>query len=60
MADSGIVVPVYWEDIPEFHSYGPLAGMYFQRSVESSCWEAGGKTQTVPAQRVIDFIEERK
>ncbi len=59
-ANSGIVVPVYWEDIPEFHSYGPLAGMYFQRSVESSCWEAGGKTQTVPAQRVIDFIEGKR
>jgi hypothetical protein len=59
-ANSGIVVPVYWEDIPEFHSYGPLAGMYFQRSVESICWEAGGKTQTVPAQRVTDFIAGKK
>lgn len=56
-ANSGIVVPVHWEDIPEFHQYGPLAGMMFQKSVEHKCWEIGGKKQIAPAQRMIDFVQ---
>jgi uncharacterized FAD-dependent dehydrogenase len=59
-ANSGIVVPVTLEDIPEFAQYGPLAGLYFQKAVEKKCWEAAGKTQAVPAQRLIDFVENRK
>jgi uncharacterized protein len=59
-ANSGIVVPVFWEDIEAFHSYGPLAGMYFQRSVETACWAAAGKSQAVPAQRVLDFMNARE
>ena len=58
-ANSGIVVPVEWDDIPDFHSYGPLAGMKFQQSVEQKCWEAGGKTQTAPAQRLMDFVNKK-
>ena len=56
-SNSGIVTEVRWEDIPEFHQYGALAGMYFQSSVEKACWESAGKTQQVPAQRLIDFLE---
>jgi uncharacterized protein len=59
-ANSGIVVPVFWEDIEEYHSFGPLAGLQFQRSVETKCWEAAGKTQAIPAQRVVDFISGKK
>jgi uncharacterized FAD-dependent dehydrogenase len=59
-ANSGIVVPVMWEDIEEFHSYGPLAGLHFQRSVEAKCWESAGKTQAIPAQRVVDFLAGKK
>lgn len=55
-ANSGIVTEVRWEDIKEFHHFGALAGMEFQRSVEHSCWIAAGSTQKVPAQRMIDFI----
>ncbi len=58
-ANSGIVVPIHWEDIPEFHKYGALAGMYFQKKVEHDCWIAGGKTQAAPAQRLVDFVENR-
>lgn len=58
-SNSGIVTEVRWEDIPEFHEYGPLAGLEFQRSVERACWEAGGRTQQVPAQRLVDFVESR-
>jgi uncharacterized protein len=58
-SNSGIVTEVKWEDIPEFHQYGPLAGLEFQKSVEKKCWLAGGKTQQVPAQRLIDFVKQR-
>lgn len=53
-ANSGIVVEVRSED---FKKYGdsPLAAMYFQQEVEQKAWAAGGKTQTAPAQRVVDF-----
>jgi uncharacterized FAD-dependent dehydrogenase len=59
-ANSGIVVTVEWDDIPEFHQYGPLAGLEFQKSVERSCWEAAGKTQAAPAQKISDFINQKK
>ena len=55
-SNSGIVTEVRYNDIPEFHQYGPLAGLEFQKNVERKCWEAGGKTQAVPAQRMMDFI----
>lgn len=58
-SNSGIVTEVKWEDIPEFHQYGALAGLEFQKSVEKKCWLAGGKTQQVPAQRLIDFVKQR-
>ncbi len=59
-SNSGIVTEVRWEDIPEFHKYGALAGMYFQKSIEKRAWELGGKTQKVPAQRVLDFVNKKK
>lgn len=59
-ANSGIVVSVEWDDIPEFHKYGPLAGMEFQKSVEQKCWSSAGKTQQAPAQRIIDFIDKKE
>jgi len=59
-ANSGIVVPVSIEDIEQYQQYGALAGMRFQRDVEKKCWEAAGRTQAVPAQRLTDFIAGRK
>jgi len=56
-SNSGIVTEVRWDDISEFHSYGPLAGVYFQKRVEEKCWEIAGQGQKVPAQRMIDFVE---
>jgi uncharacterized protein len=58
-ANSGMVVTVEWEDIPEYHGYGPLAGLEFQRQVEKTCWEKAGKTQQVPAQRIVDFLNHK-
>lgn len=55
-ANSGIVVEVRPEDFKHFGD-SPLAAMYFQKSVEQKAWMAGGKTQTAPAQRMVDFSE---
>ena len=54
-ANSGIVVEVRG---PRGDG-GPLSGVQYQRAVEHAAWEAGGKTQTAPAQRMVDFIEGR-
>lgn len=58
-ANSGVVVTIEPKDYQNFKQYGALAGMYFQASVEKKAWEAGGKTQAAPAQRMIDFIDNR-
>lgn len=58
-ANSGIVVELTEEDFKPFEKFGPLAAMEFQRSIEQKAWEAGGKTQTAPAQKLMDFVEER-
>lgn len=58
-ANSGMVVSVNWDDIPNYHQFGPLAGLEFQKDVEKKCWESGGKNQTAPAQRLIDFIDKK-
>jgi uncharacterized FAD-dependent dehydrogenase len=56
-ANSGIVVEIREEDIQRFSSFGPLAGMEFQRSVEQNACIAAGGSQTAPAQRMVDFCE---
>jgi uncharacterized FAD-dependent dehydrogenase len=58
-ANSGIVVPVLWEDLKKYHQHGALAGMRFQADVEHMAWLAGGKTQAAPAQRLIDFVDNK-
>ena len=54
-SNSGIVVELKLEDFTEFKSYGPLAGMEFQKQIEQKAWKLGGETQKVPAQRLEDF-----
>jgi len=56
-ANSGIVVTVAPEDLPNYQEGDPFVCLDFQKEVEKRCWEAGGKTQRVPAQRMIDFVE---
>lgn len=58
-ANSGIVVAVEEADYKQYQQYGPLAAMHFQADIEKRAWEAGGKTQTAPAQRLVDFTEKR-
>ncbi|MBQ0735382.1 NAD(P)/FAD-dependent oxidoreductase [Aquimarina celericrescens] len=56
-SNSGIVVELRNEDFKEFSKYGPLSGMYFQKSIEQLAWQIGGETQKVPAQRLVDMVE---
>ena len=56
-ANSGIVVELRMEDFKEFEGFGPLKVMEFQKMIEQRAWEMAGKTQAVPAQRLIDFIK---
>jgi len=56
-ANSGMVVAVELEDIPNFQKYGDLAAMEFQASVEKKAWVQGGKTQVAPAQKMQDFVD---
>jgi uncharacterized FAD-dependent dehydrogenase len=58
-ANSGIVVAVELEDLPEFQKFGPLAAMHFQAEIEKRAWELGGKTQAAPAQRMVDFVQKK-
>ena len=56
-ANSGIVVSVSPEDLPNYKENDPFVCLDFQKKVEYDCWVAGGKTQQVPAQRMVDFVE---
>jgi uncharacterized FAD-dependent dehydrogenase len=56
-ANSGIVVSVDMGDFKAFAKYGPLAGMYFQASIEQQACKIAGGTQVAPAQRLADFVE---
>ncbi len=58
-ANSGIVVGLDLKDFSGFQKYGPLAGMYFQKQLESIAWEKGGKTQVAPAQNLQDFVSNK-
>ncbi len=59
-ANSGIVVTVDVEEFKKFGFTGPLAGLHYQQMVEKACWEAAGKTQAAPAQRMVDFVSGKK
>ena len=41
----------------DFSSDSPLAGMYFQRELESKAFVAGGENYNAPVQRVCDFLD---
>jgi len=59
-ANSGIVVQVNPIDLPNYTANDPFVCLDFQKEVERDCWVAAGETQKVPAQRLIDFIENKK
>ena len=58
-ANSGIVVELKLEDFKSYQKFGPLAGMEFQKAIEQKAWFLGGQTQKVPAQRMVDFTQNK-
>lgn len=58
-ANSGIVVTIEPEDYQKLASHGPLAGLRYQQALEKMAWNAGGQTQTAPAQRLQDFVNNK-
>ncbi|WP_139959536.1 NAD(P)/FAD-dependent oxidoreductase [Flavicella sediminum] len=59
-SNSGIAVELKIQDFGEFHKRGPLAAMEFQKQIEQTAWHLGGKTQKVPAQKLVDFTEGKR
>jgi len=57
-ANSGIVVEINVDkDIPKYDQFGPLKGLEYQKNLERLAFTAGGRTQTAPAQRLVDFVD---
>lgn len=55
-ANSGTVVQVTLDDV---QGYDPLRMLQFQSEIEQKAFEAGGGNLVAPAQRMIDFVENR-
>ena len=58
-ANSGIVVSVEQKDVSEYQKFGALAGVYFQQIVEQRAFTEGGGKFVAPAQRLVDFCENK-
>ena len=58
-ANSGIVVGIKQEDLETYKKHGLFAGLKYQEELEYQAFLAGGKNQTAPAQRMIDFVNQK-
>lgn len=58
-SNSGIVVSIFPEDF-KGKEQEPFICLDFQKEIEQKCWEIAGKNQKVPAQRLIDFVNNKK
>jgi len=58
-ANSGIVIELKLEDFKSFAKFGALAGLEFQKSIEQKAWHLAGESQKVPAQRMVDFTQNK-
>ena len=57
-ANSGIVVELdIDQDFKKYEKFGALKGLEFQKDLEKIAFFAGGRTQTAPAQRLVDFVD---
>jgi uncharacterized FAD-dependent dehydrogenase len=59
-SNSGIVVELIVEDFAKYTDKGPLAGMYYQKEIEQAACKLAGGTQKVPAQRLVDFTNNKE
>ncbi|GAB4334751.1 MAG: FAD-binding protein [Flammeovirgaceae bacterium] len=58
-ANSGIVVQIDEEDLIHFQKFDELAGLEFQKSIEQRACKVAGNRQTAPAQRMLDFVQNK-
>jgi uncharacterized FAD-dependent dehydrogenase len=58
-SNSGIVVEVKDEDLKPFEKYGELKGLHYQMSLEKKMCELTPQLQVAPAQRMVDFINNK-
>ncbi|MFY9242106.1 MAG: FAD-binding protein [Polaribacter sp.] len=57
-ANSGIVVELdINKDFKKYEHFGALKGLEFQKDLEKIAFLAGGRSQTAPAQRLVDFVD---
>lgn len=59
-ANSGLVVSIDESLFDPQGKENPLAALEYQQKVENKAWELGGKTQTAPAQRIVDFVQKKQ
>ena len=60
-ANSGLVVTVEPEDTKKFEAeHGLLAGIAYQRHLETTAKKEGGGGQVAPAQRLTDYLKEKE
>lgn len=57
-ANSGTVIQINLEDIPDTAT-NPFALLEFQRQIEQQAFQLGGGNLVAPAQRMVDFVENR-
>lgn len=58
-ANSGMVVEIRPEDVPQYASHGDLMLMKFQEELEYQCYLNGQMKQTAPAQCMDDFVRQK-
>ena len=57
-ANSGIVVELDIDkDFKKYQEFGALKGLEFQKDLEKIAFNAGGRSQMAPAQRLVDFVD---
>ena len=59
-ANSGIVVELKLTDFKSSGKEDPFSALRFQKELERNAWIHGGKSQTAPAQRLLDFINKKE
>ncbi len=58
-ANSGLVTAVDDADYGHWQSFGPLRAMAYQRQVEQAVFRLGDGSQKAPAQRLLDFVNDK-
>ena len=59
-ANSGIVVEIKESDLLKYEQFGPLKGLKYQMEIEQKACENTPNFQISPAQKMVDFINNKK